>query len=113
MTCPHDPMIYAGEPIGMYHCPECGEMVAAGCPHPDYDVLDETPWFQEDEDLALLTGAGNGAICLELRAGRWFCVAPRLEEFEGDTPTHAIRRAADAFRQLPGPNESEDDELPF
>ena len=32
--CPHDPTIYKGMPMGMYHCPECGEMVIAGIPHP-------------------------------------------------------------------------------
>ena len=34
--CPHDPMQLAGMPIGMYHCPECGEMIVAGIPHPQY-----------------------------------------------------------------------------
>lgn len=41
MKCPHDPMELAGQPIGMYHCPECGEMVLAGSPHPDYSLLEE------------------------------------------------------------------------
>ena len=31
--CPHDPTQTTG-PIGMYHCPDCGEMVIAGCAHP-------------------------------------------------------------------------------
>ena len=31
--CPHDPTIYKGLPIGMYHCPICGEMVLAGLAH--------------------------------------------------------------------------------
>lgn len=25
----------------MFHCPECGEMVVAGIPHPAHDLLDE------------------------------------------------------------------------
>lgn len=38
-SCPHDPLELAGKPIGMYHCPSCGMMVVAGCPHPsDEDV---------------------------------------------------------------------------
>jgi hypothetical protein len=37
MKCAHDPKQYAGMPIGMYRCPECGEMVIAGCDHTDYD----------------------------------------------------------------------------
>ena len=31
--CGHDPRELKGLPIGMYHCPECGEMVIAGLPH--------------------------------------------------------------------------------
>ena len=38
-SCPHDPIIYQGLPMGMYHCPYCGAMVLAGLPHPtDEDV---------------------------------------------------------------------------
>jgi len=37
--CSHDPRELKGQPIGMYHCPECGEMVIAGIAHPDYDLL--------------------------------------------------------------------------
>ena len=39
--CSYDPMVFLGEPIGMYHCPECGEMVIAGMEHPDYTLLDD------------------------------------------------------------------------
>lgn len=35
--CPFDPMTLKGEPLGMLHCPECGEMILAGVPHPDYE----------------------------------------------------------------------------
>ena len=38
--CKHDPKQYAGFPIGMYHCPECGQMVLAGMDHPDWSVFD-------------------------------------------------------------------------
>jgi hypothetical protein len=34
MTCAYDPRPLLGQPIGMFHCPECGEMVLAGLPHP-------------------------------------------------------------------------------
>lgn len=40
--CAFDPKIYANQPIGMLHCPECGEMVVAGMDHPDWDNLDES-----------------------------------------------------------------------
>ena len=35
--CPYDPAAMKGFPMGMFHCPECGQMVVAGMPHPDYD----------------------------------------------------------------------------
>lgn len=40
--CRFDPMAlqYIGAPIGMFHCPLCGEMVLAGMPHPDYTAWD-------------------------------------------------------------------------
>ena len=34
--CLHDPMTMLGKPIGMYHCPECAEMVVAGFVHPEH-----------------------------------------------------------------------------
>lgn len=34
MTCSYDPRPLAGQPIGMLHCPLCGEMVIAGMAHP-------------------------------------------------------------------------------
>ena len=52
--CIFDPTadIYKDAPIGMFHCPECGEMVVAGLPHPDWDDLsDELALFDELEDL--------------------------------------------------------------
>lgn len=38
--CEHDPKLTEG-PIGMYHCPECGDMVIAGMDHPDMDKCEE------------------------------------------------------------------------
>ena len=46
MSCSHDPRMYRGYPIGQYHCPECGEMVIAGLPHP-HSVSE----FENDEDV--------------------------------------------------------------
>lgn len=39
LPCPEDPVALLGQPIGMYHCPVCGEMQVAGLPHvpPDDD----------------------------------------------------------------------------
>lgn len=30
--------------IGMFHCPECGEMVLSGVPHPDYSQIEFERW---------------------------------------------------------------------
>lgn len=44
--CTYDPKL--GDPklgqfaMGMYHCPECGDMVLAGVDHPDYIFLEES-----------------------------------------------------------------------
>lgn len=46
MNCTHDPRMYLGYPIGQYHCPECGEMVIAGLPHPQ-----SVGEFENDEDV--------------------------------------------------------------
>jgi len=48
MTCTHDPKIYAGMPMGMYHCPECGMVVLAGCEHPKNMTKKEVDAMFED-----------------------------------------------------------------
>ena len=47
VPCTHDPRETLG-PIGMYHCPECGEMVIAGMEHPDYSLLDNQDLSEEE-----------------------------------------------------------------
>lgn len=47
-TCPYDPREMAGLPIGMFHCPMCGEMVIAGMEHIAWWDLDE---MIENDDL--------------------------------------------------------------
>lgn len=46
--CPEKPEALLGLPIGMYHCPSCGEMQLAGLPHakPDdaYEDMFGAPW---------------------------------------------------------------------
>lgn len=32
-ACPYEPEHLVGIPLGMFHCPVCGEMVVAGLPH--------------------------------------------------------------------------------
>ena len=45
--CPFNPIIYLNQPIGMFHCPWCGEMVLAGQPHVDYPAID---WENQEYD---------------------------------------------------------------
>lgn len=33
-NCAERPELLAGQPIGQYHCPDCGAMVLAGIEHP-------------------------------------------------------------------------------
>ena len=33
-NCSEKPELLAGQPIGQYHCADCGAMVLAGLPHP-------------------------------------------------------------------------------
>ena len=54
MTCSFDPKPYIGVPIGMFHCPECGEMVVAGMDHPNYALL-ESEEVMKDLDLSTKT----------------------------------------------------------
>lgn len=54
--CDFDPTPLIGEPIGMFHCPSCGEMVIAGMPHPDYDLLDDEGLDGTDIRTIELTG---------------------------------------------------------
>lgn len=39
--CNYDPIAANSRAQGMYHCPECGEMVLASVAHPDYELLVE------------------------------------------------------------------------
>lgn len=43
--CQFDPTLPPYGAMGMFHCPECGEMVMAGVKHPDYSRLDE--WIRD------------------------------------------------------------------
>jgi hypothetical protein len=53
-TCPHDPRLLAGKPIGQYPCPVCGEMVIAGLAHdpepPSFETGSPTPRTDDNED---------------------------------------------------------------
>ena len=54
--CSHDPRETKGA-IGMYHCPECGEMVVAGVSHPfeaEESLMDgEESWYNSHRDPRL------------------------------------------------------------
>ena len=44
--CPEDPVLLLGKPIGMYHCPYCGDMQLAGLPHLPPDDAYEAEYGQ-------------------------------------------------------------------
>lgn len=51
--CPYEPERDENTPIGMYHCPICGEMVLAGVPHPRKPTTpytDEWPEWDNGSD---------------------------------------------------------------
>lgn len=48
MKCNYDPTKLLGQPIGMFHCPDCGEMIVAGIPHPE-DLTEEEEKLYEEE----------------------------------------------------------------
>jgi hypothetical protein len=53
--CGHDPRLTLG-PIGMYHCPECGEMQVAGFKHTgimeekDWDAIEKSSNYKDDNE---------------------------------------------------------------
>lgn len=50
--CDYDPRELSGQPIGMFHCPKCSEMVVAGLPHPPPDM-------DSDGDLCISLYCGH------------------------------------------------------
>jgi len=48
LPCPEDPLMLKSAPLGMYHCPVCGEMQVAGLPHgvpdEDYEGMTGMEW---------------------------------------------------------------------
>jgi hypothetical protein len=62
-TCPHDPTVLLGEPIGMYHCPVCLVMVVAGFPHPDDEDSAEECGMTVDEYLQMLRRLNDEPQC--------------------------------------------------
>lgn len=47
MACEFDPKPLIGVPLGMFHCPLCGDMVVAGMPHPM--SLEEAAVLEQEE----------------------------------------------------------------
>lgn len=43
LVCSYDPTDYPG---GMHHCPDCGEMVLGGFPHPNWRLLEDETFNQ-------------------------------------------------------------------
>ena len=97
MKCSHDPKETKG-PIGMYHCPECGEMVVAGIDHPNWEKEEEdeeqmTDKF-DDGGPAYPSHGTMGEVCHE-GSTLWdfYAAAARYEEFCPGGASH--KRAAE------------------
>ena len=52
MSCEFKPEELVNVPMGMFHCPECGEMVLAGYPHPP-------TWLELQKDKKFLDALDN------------------------------------------------------
>lgn len=65
-NCGEKPEALLGQPIGMYHCPDCGAMLIAGIPHPELcqPCIDRThPMFDApgpmDSDSVVVSSSGE------------------------------------------------------
>jgi hypothetical protein len=61
-NCAEKPGLLAGQPLGMYHCPDCGAMVVAGVPHPpmcERCIARQHPEFDMPNDEAHFSEASN------------------------------------------------------
>jgi hypothetical protein len=47
VQCPFDPKIYKDSPMGMFHCPWCGEMQLAGLDHLPFEIEIEDDEYEE------------------------------------------------------------------
>lgn len=55
VQCDYDPREFTGLPIGMFHCPKCGDMVIAGLPHAAPDLGEaEGEGGERDEIISLV-----------------------------------------------------------
>jgi len=72
--CPGKPEALLGQPIGMYHCPFCGEMQLAGVPHlppqlpsqweEPFPKFEEPPMLEVDHDVGCRThNTGSDGDC--------------------------------------------------
>ena len=47
IQCPFDPAVYKNAPMGMFHCPICGEMQLAGIEHLPFEIDIEQDEYEE------------------------------------------------------------------
>ncbi len=64
IECKEKPELLLGKPIGMYHCPECGNMVIAGIVHGPIICNYCTRELEgTDTEKKILYETGRGAEC--------------------------------------------------
>jgi 8-oxo-dGTP pyrophosphatase MutT (NUDIX family) len=108
--CAEKPELLLGAPIGMYHCPDCGEMVLAGVPHPDvcldcYAEMTGRPYTEAEMSettakpktktmrmaTAILVRSGDQILVVNNRKWGRFSL-PGGKAHEGETMEAAARR---------------------
>ena len=69
MKCPENPEALCGQPIGMYHCPDCGCMQVACCPHvcdPGECLLENCDCLPEGETMSPNLRRAHPAAAMKL-----------------------------------------------
>lgn len=64
--CTHDPTQFKNLPIGMYHCPQCGEMVLASIGHPEpdkYFICEECGSLKTQTEINDDINQGSMGLC--------------------------------------------------
>lgn len=80
--CSYDPEPLKNVPIGMHHCPQCGEMVLAGYKHPDHTM--DCPMFDVEywKYFYKKSAEDNGCEWIVDTDGQEWCSNKRAEKAE-------------------------------
>jgi hypothetical protein len=88
--CGFDPQPYKGQPIGMFHCPECGQMVLAGVEHPDS--------IDDDNDKQAPATSNKRSCNYCLSKDRQECGGTEQERIDFSCPEHITDAEIKAYK---------------